>query len=199
MKTFAILFIIRGSQRPGGRMSQGDPHNSRRSEGRRRRRGNRAGSSCLARCFGSRLEGYHVRLDPVRIGVHRCRRVGHRACRRPCRAGSARRDRSRYRAHRRFDAAVTPHAPPVSDAPPSPVPQPRRRKHPPVGASGPVTGASRVAGRARLYDLLVLRRSGRWSASRTNSPAAQCGPRPRRAHPSCSWGTGSGSGIGRIA
>ena len=116
----------------------------------------------LAHRFASHLEGYHVRLDPRQMafvaadgfGTALAGELVEQSMRDVADAAAS--------ARRLFDAAVMRHALPVSDEPPlpragsAPASQGSVCWHEEIGH-----GATRVADRARFFDLLVLGRSGR--------------------------------------
>jgi nucleotide-binding universal stress UspA family protein len=116
----------------------------------------------LTRRFGSHLEGYHVRLDPREMAFVGADGFG------TAFSGElvelTMRDAADMSADARrlFDAAVQRHGLPICDVPPSPVAEaaaPRQASTCWREETG--HGATRVAHRARFFDLLVLGRSDR--------------------------------------
>jgi nucleotide-binding universal stress UspA family protein len=119
--------------------------------------------ACRLACrFGSHLEGYHVRLDPREMALVGADGFGTalsgdlvELTMRDAADASA-------GARRLFDVAVKRHALPACDAPPSPGTEAAPlRQASACWREETGHGATRVADRARFFDLLVLGRSSR--------------------------------------
>ena len=116
----------------------------------------------LARRFGSHLEGYHVRLDPREMAFVGADGFGTALTGELVEMAMRDAADAAIGARRAFDTMVKRHELPVRDAPPAPGTE--------TVSPGPASacwreetghGATRVADRARFFDLLVLGRSGR--------------------------------------
>jgi nucleotide-binding universal stress UspA family protein len=116
----------------------------------------------LARRFGSHLEAFHVQLDPREIAVAAADPLGASATGLMMEQVMKDAAENRMRARGIFDDAVKRHGLPVCDRAPPPGSDPMLLHqasagwHEQEGYSAPA-----VASRARLFDLLVLGRSGR--------------------------------------
>lgn len=116
----------------------------------------------LARRFSSHLEAYHVRLDPRELVVAIADGLGTPVSGDIIESATREAAAAAEGAHRLFTAAVGRHAMALQSEPPAPGGDPAQLHRPSAcWREEEGYGAVKVADRARLFDLLVLGRSGR--------------------------------------